>query len=132
MANSSAEGIFAGQPTQDLLSAHKTLRQELSSITHWHRLIRARMDLATANAAPPLPLGGGITEFIGRHDLEFDTTIDRLPTRILTNIEGLAASSLPELKALEDALRTYERNVRSKYMALSEELSQRHATYRHL
>lgn len=128
MATSRADDIFAGQSTQDLLAAHKKLRQELSSITHWQRLIRARMDLATAHAAPPLPLGGAITEYVDRADLNFDTEMDQLAQNILTDLDGLTASSLPELRTLEDTLRTYERNVRSQYMALSEELSQRHAS----
>lgn len=117
----------AGHSTEDLRRAHSLLRAELSNIGHWRRLLRARMDLCTAHVAPPLPLAGQLTEYFSAEALELPTEIHSLRPSILGELDGLQASSLPQLKDLEVTLRAYERSVRKQYMVLSDQLAQRHA-----
>jgi hypothetical protein len=127
MAQSQARGVYAGQTVPELQATHRELRHELTSIIHWRRLLKARMDLCTAHAAPPKQLGGSITEYFSSSDLPVPHEITELPKNILGDLHAFRASTLPELKAQDSALRQYERVVRSKYMELSSELAQRHA-----
>ncbi len=127
MANVSSEGVSAFHSTEDLLSAHKLLRLELSSIAHWRRLLRARIDLCTAHVVAPLTLGGQLSEYFDTSEFERTEDIKELPETILSGLDFFRASSLPELQQHDVALRQYERSVRAKFMELSDELAQRHS-----
>ncbi len=127
MANVSSDNVAAFQSTEDLLSAHKLLRLELSSIAHWRRLLRARIDLCTANVVAPLALGGQLSEYFDASEFERTEDIADLPATILTGLDFFRAGSLPELQQCDVTLRRYERSVRAKFMELSDELAQRHS-----
>ena len=44
-------------PSVDARAARRALRAERAQLTHWRRLLRARLDLAVAGMAPPEHLG---------------------------------------------------------------------------
>lgn len=119
--------VSAGHDLEDVKQAHLLLRQELAAISHWRRLLRARMDLCTAVAAPPKPIGVSLTEYFDSTELRLTKEIRELPSIVVDGLETLRAFTLPSLKEQDSALRDYERAVRKKYMILSDDLAQRHA-----
>ena len=57
MALAQVDGAGPAVPTVDARAARRTLRAERAQLSHWRRLLRARLDLAVAGFAPPEPLG---------------------------------------------------------------------------
>jgi hypothetical protein len=57
MALAQVEGVGPLGPTVDARAARRALRAERAQLSHWRRLLRARLDLAVAGLAPPEDLG---------------------------------------------------------------------------
>lgn len=82
MGLAQVEGTGAAGPVLDARAARRALRAERAQLSHWRRLLRARLDLAIAGLAPPEHLG--------------TLTWDLVPD---------AAVLLPEYPDLSDAIR---------------------------
>jgi len=119
--------MYADIDTDSLERLHFLLKQELANITHWQRLVRAKIDLCTAHASAPKPLGGALTEYLDSTTLGLWSPLDDLPHVTLSHLESLAVSDLLVLKGQYAALGNYERRVRSQYIEASDELARRHA-----
>lgn len=57
MALAQVEGAGPLGPAVDARAARRALRAERAQLSHWRRLLRARLDLAVAGLAPPEHLG---------------------------------------------------------------------------
>ncbi|WP_225752856.1 hypothetical protein [Actinotalea sp. Marseille-Q4924] len=64
MALAQVDGVGPAVPTVDARAARRTLRAERAQLSHWRRLLRARLDLAVAGFAPPEPLGAFTWELV--------------------------------------------------------------------
>lgn len=104
-----------------LRHARRELRLELSSVNRWRRLVRARIEVAVAAAAPPDPLGLDILPFLG---------VDAqglLPRQI--DLEAALRSGLPigelerldSLRILDTQLGQYQDAVAAALGAATEE-----------
>lgn len=118
---------YTGHSTKELQDTQERLRQELATIEYWRTLIRARMDLSAAKAAPPTPLAGHITEFVYSIELDLVDELRSMREVTLGGLEGLKVSSLPSLKEHESALTQYESSIQNIYLRVSKELAHRHA-----
>lgn len=109
----------------DLEETRQRLRIELSTIAHWRRLVRARVDLTIAQATPPAQLGARLHEFM---TLSAHTTaqISAVSDKVLTAHTMYSVTDLPELKHREVALSDYERAIRRALMNVTNELVARH------
>lgn len=57
MALAQVQGAGPLGPAADARAARRALRAERAQLSHWRRLLRARLDLAVAGLAPPEHLG---------------------------------------------------------------------------
>lgn len=57
MALAQVEGAGPVGPAVDARAARRALRAERAQLSHWRRLVRARLDLTVASLAPPEDLG---------------------------------------------------------------------------
>ena len=97
------------QTLHDLRLERHALRAEQARVSRWRRVVRARIDLAVAQAAPPGPLGEqvALSRTAGPrsavpHPVELWTTLGAHPTEV---------GALPGLRDLDDRLRRYEDEV---------------------
>jgi hypothetical protein len=101
------------QRVSDLRLDRRALRAEHARVTWWRRLVRARLDLAVAQAVPPEPLGESVA-----FQLPIDISIDVPRPAALAAVLGEAGSvptadvaRLQELRALDEQLSTYGAGV---------------------
>jgi hypothetical protein len=98
-------------PVLDLHLHRRALRAERARVSWWRRLVRARMDLAVAQAAGPQPLGETVA-----FELPLDVSLDVPPATQLGSLLATPGSAgdvgrLPELRALDERLARYEAGV---------------------
>ena len=98
-------------PVLDLHLHRRALRAERARVGWWRRLVRARMDLAVAQAAAPQPLGETVA-----FQLPLDVSLDVPPAAQLGSLLGAPSAPsdvgrLPELRALDERLARYEAGV---------------------
>jgi len=99
------------QRVSDLRLDRRALRAEHDRVTWWRRLVRARLDLAVAQAARPQTLGEGVAFHL---PLEVGVEVPRPAAlaSVLGGTEPVAdAVRLHELRALDDQLSTYAAGV---------------------
>ena len=101
----------ADVPVLDLHLHRRALRAERARVGWWRRLVRARMDLAIAQAAGPQPLGETVA-----FELPLDVSLDVPPAVQLGSLLAAPGSTgdvgrLPELRALDERLARYEAGV---------------------
>lgn len=97
------------------------LRAEKAQLTHWRRLLRARLDLAVAAFAPPEPLGTvGWEELPEAHlDLPDSTALGAAvavvtpidPVELMNRLRGLDRSLAEYGRALDGALELTTQDV---------------------
>ena len=94
---------------RDLRLDRRALRAERARVAWWRRLVRARLDLAVAQAARPETLGEDMA-----FQLPLDVGLDVPRPAALAAVLGVDAGSvdrLCELKALDEQLSTYAAGV---------------------
>lgn len=99
-----------GAPILDLHLHRRALRAERARVGWWRRLLRARMDLAVAQAAGPQPLGEGVAFQL---PIEVSVEVPR-PAELGALLAGPGASDvgrLSELRELDERLARYEAGV---------------------
>lgn len=99
------------QRVSDLRLDRRALRAEHARVTWWRRLVRARLDLAVAQAARPQTLGEDVTFQL---PLEVGVEVPRPAAlaAVLGGTEGVAdVDRLNELRALDAQLSTYAAGV---------------------
>jgi hypothetical protein len=99
------------QRVSDLRLDRRALRAEHARVTWWRRLVRARLDLAVAQAARPQTLGEGVA-----FHLPLEVGIEVPRPAALASVLGdtgpvADAVRLHELRALDDQLSTYAAGV---------------------
>jgi|GEM_PF-2515237 len=119
MATLSSANLPNGQSLAELRAARIMLRQELSFANHWHRLVRARIDLSVAVAAKPGTLGGVVSEYVDSTRVPMPQEIRELADVVLHG-EGLTPIDLPQLRALDYSLNEYERSIRTELMRVTD------------
>ena len=119
MATLSGAHLPSGQSLAELRAARIMLRQELSFANHWHRLVRARIDLSVAVAAKPGTLGGVVSEYVDSTRVPMPQEIRELADVVLHG-EGLTPIDLPQLRALDCSLNEYERSIRTELMRVTD------------
>jgi len=99
------------QRVSDLRLDRRALRAEHARVTWWRRLVRARLDLAVAQAARPQTLG---EEVAFQLPLEVGVGVPR-PAALASVLGGpepvADAARLDELRALDAQLSTYAAGV---------------------
>lgn len=109
----------------ELRLACASLRHEITQISHWRRLVRARLDLTVARAVLP--------ERLGQQAATLGTPAPAVAHGVLVGIAqatgpALSVTDLPRLRTAEESLTDYEITVRRALMiatdALVERLSQ--------
>jgi hypothetical protein len=110
---------------RDLRDRHRELRAERLRVSHWRRLLRARMDLAAAALAMPEPLGRAVGHALpsGAHtDLPLVLgLVDALSTG---GPEG-EVDRLEHLRDLDRRLEAYESAVVGALRDVADELLER-------
>jgi hypothetical protein len=99
------------QRVSDLRLDRRALRDEHARVTWWRRLVRARLDLAVAQAARPQTLGEDVAFQL---PLEVGVEVPRpaVLAAILGGTEPVAdVARLNELRALDAQLSTYAAGV---------------------
>ncbi len=97
-------------PLHDLRLARRALRAERDRVGWWRRVVRARMDLAVAAAAPPGTLGEQVA-----YTLPLDVCLQvPRPDDLRDTLPGAGVHDvgrLPELRALDERLARYQEGV---------------------
>ncbi|MEZ0447009.1 hypothetical protein [Cellulomonas sp. ICMP 17802] len=99
------------QRVSDLRLDRRALRAEHARVTWWRRLVRARLDLAVAQAARPQTLGEDVAFQL---PLEVGVEVPRPAAlaAVLGGTDGVAdVDRLHELRALDAQLSTYAAGV---------------------
>jgi len=99
-----------GAPILDLHLHRRALRAEQARVGWWRRLLRARMDLAVAQAAGPQPLGEGVAFQL---PIEVSVEVPR-PAELGALLAGASTGDLgrlSELRDLDERLARYEAGV---------------------
>lgn len=99
-----------GAPILDLHLHRRALRAEQARVSWWRRLLRARIDLAVAQAAGPQPLGEGVAFQL---PIEVSVEVPR-PGELGALLEGAGSGDvgrLSELRDLDERLARYEAGV---------------------
>ncbi len=112
---------------RDLRLDRHALRAEKAKVTWWRRLVRARMDLLVASAAPPQPLGEGVAFSL---PLDVILTVPR-PSELDDVLEATNAAGIgqiDQLKALDERLAAYEKGVNDALSRATDHLIERLAT----
>ena len=95
----------------DLRLDRRALRAEHARVTWWRRLVRARLDLAVAQAARPQTLGEDVA-FQLPLEVGLDVPRPAALAAVLADADpGADVSRLHELRALDDQLSTYAAGV---------------------
>jgi len=97
-------------PLPDLRLARRALRAERERVAWWRRAVRARMDLAVAAAAPAGVLGEQVAFLLPLDVCLQVPRPDELGTALPPG-DGHDLGRLPELRALDARLATYEQGV---------------------
>jgi hypothetical protein len=102
-------------------SDRRALRAEKAQLTHWRRLLRARLDLAVAAFAPPEPLGTVDWDKLpqAHHDLPDSTTLGAAvavvtpidPVELMNRLRHLDRSLAEYGRALDGALEVTTEHV---------------------
>ena len=99
------------QRVSDLRLDRRALRAEQARVTWWRRLVRARLDLAVAQAARPQTLGEDVAFQL---PLEVGVDVPR-PAALASVLDGpqpvADLARLDELRALDAQLSTYAAGV---------------------
>ncbi|WP_456845126.1 hypothetical protein [Cellulomonas sp. P5_C6] len=99
------------QRVSDLRLDRRALRAEQARVTWWRRLVRARLDLAVAQAAQPQTLGEGVA-FQLPLEVGIDVPRPAALAAVLGGTEPVAdVARLNELRALDAQLSTYAAGV---------------------
>lgn len=106
-----------------LRSTRKALRAELSSLAHWRRLLRAKIDLTIARGTLPAAPGASIP-----HDVNHPQPIDTSALPPANDLAALCAvdgpaflmTDLPALRAADASLAAHETAVRAELMRLTD------------
>lgn len=104
--------------SQRLRDRRSGLRQELSAIGHWRRLLRAKIDLTVARGAGPAPLEPSL---IGENPA-LRTLNSQLRELTEVDDEHFRFHHLPTLRELDKTLVGYEASVRRELMAVTDML----------
>lgn len=110
------------QRVSDLRLDRRALRAEHDRVTWWRRLVRARLDLAVAQAARPQTLGEGVAFHL---PLEVGVEVPRPAAlaSVLGDTGPVAdAVRLHELRALDDQLSTYAAGVEAALVRATDRL----------
>ena len=105
----------------------RALRAERDRVRWWRRVVRARLDLAVASAAPPGPLGEDVA-FVLPLDVCLQVPrADDLRAALPVGA-GHEVGLLPDLRALDARLETYGRGVDQALAAATARLVERLAS----
>ncbi|WP_029069086.1 hypothetical protein [Jonesia quinghaiensis] len=121
MPHAESQESYVELSETELQETRRRLRTELATIAHWRRLIRARIDLTIAQATPPPQLGGYLQEFLSISPT-MNSQLQDVSAQVLTAHTLYSVTDLPDLKRSELALTTYEKDVRTALMAVTDEL----------
>ena len=110
------------QRVSDLRLDRRALRAEHARVTWWRRLVRARLDLAVAQAARPQVLGEDVAFQL---PLEVGLDVPR-PAALAAVLSGTDPAAdvgrLGELKALDEQLSTYAEGVEAALVRATDRL----------
>lgn len=108
----------------DVRSTRHAQRRELARVSHWRRLVRARMDLIVAAAVVPGPLGAAAAEVPTSHA---SANLPDFP-ELVTSVRCLGAAEMDRLHELRDVdrrLESYEATVAHALSGSTEEFIRR-------
>lgn len=109
----------------ELRLKRRVLRHEATQVTHWRRLVRARLDLTVARAVLPERLGGDATQYLGTDAPGPDVAHYHLVSIVQGAGDQLPVADLTRLRAADDALAAYEVRVRCALMVATDLLVER-------
>ncbi len=110
------------QRVSDLRLDRRALRAEQARVTWWRRLVRARLDLAIAQAARPATLGEDMA-FQLPLEVGIDVPRPAALTAVLSGADGSSdVSLLSDLRALDEQLSTYAAGVEAALSRATERL----------
>ncbi|WP_315095433.1 hypothetical protein [uncultured Cellulomonas sp.] len=110
------------QRVSDLRLDRRALRAEHARVTWWRRLVRARLDLAVAQAVRPHTLGEDVAFQL---PLEVGIDVPRpaaLAAVLASTDPGADVGRLDELRALDEQLSTYADGVEAALVRATDRL----------
>ncbi|WP_136517971.1 MULTISPECIES: hypothetical protein [Cellulomonas] len=111
-------------PLHDLRLERRALRAERARVGRWRRVVRARMDLVVAAAAPPDDLGAEVAFSL---PLDVGLEVPR-PGELRGALDGTDArrvAALPALRDLDERLARYEEGVEHALRRVTDRLVER-------
>jgi hypothetical protein len=103
--------MTVGPTPSELRDTHRALRAEQLRVSHWRRLLRARMDLAAAAVAMPEPLGDAVGHAVPAEAQSQLPMVLGLVNAVSTGGPEGEVDRLEQLRLLDRRLAAYESTV---------------------
>ena len=106
-------GLPASEDLDQLYQTRRVLRDEMSRVQYWLRLVRARIDLSVAVVLLPDRVADAASDVLPPGDLAFAPDHDRLAQLVRGSSPASDSFAIGELRSLEQQLSRYAHAVRS-------------------
>lgn len=101
--------------------SRRELRVELHEVARWRRLLRARIEIAVASAAPPQPLGQVLLPYVAL-DAQLALPMHRdLEAALRSGLPMTEIGRLDTLRDLDNRLATYEAGIEAALETATED-----------